>query len=162
MPYANRVNLQGYLEIEKIDVVRLNGKSVPVLHGFLHSGSFLASHRLLITDSPAALTLDLMRKFQDYPDGQVVLEIEGQQVDVSVLKGKPLVAVEGRLLSRPNQESVVDVKWITFLSIAPSHLAIQDDRLVEIINRWNEIREADREHVYQFLLHINRSRQRSG
>ena len=159
MTYANRVNLQGYLEITEIETVRLDGKTIPVIHGYLHNGEFLSKHRLLITDAPASLTVELLRDYQDrHAEPQVSLQIDEEQIRiVPVLQETPLVAIEGRLLSRPNQESVIDVKWITFLSVMPSAIS-QDKRLEEIARSWSLIREQDKESVYQYVHNLFQQR----
>ncbi|RCK72785.1 MAG: hypothetical protein ANABAC_1319 [Anaerolineae bacterium] len=129
MNYVNHVYLQGYLEILSAQTVQVNGQEVPVLHGLLHTGEFLSTHKLLITNAPAAYVLEMIRDIQDNPPvHQAALLIEEGQISIlPLMKDKPLVVVEGRLISKPKQESVVDVKWITFLSV-PTPFERQEER----------------------------------
>lgn len=164
MPYANRVNLQGYLEIVKVTTIEIDGKTIPVLYGYLHSGDFLAIHKLVISDYPATKTINLIKEFQEQPNGQALLTISNHQVEITVLDGKPLVSIEGKLFSFPNQESVIDVQWITFLSLAPLSFHGQDALLMDVIKWWMKIPDVKRKMVHQYLVRLvdNRNEKTSG
>lgn len=168
MPFANHVSLQGYLEIGEVRMLSLDGTTVPVLHGYLHSGEFLATHRILITAAPANITLDMLRQYQNGTagGGGIALEIteEGVRI-VPVDPHRPLVAIEGRLLSSPTLGCVVDVKWITFLSLvsADAPLAAEDRLLRELINQWENLSAGEKEQIHALLLAKQKKlRRRSG
>ncbi|MEJ5200613.1 MAG: hypothetical protein WHV66_00155 [Anaerolineales bacterium] len=156
MPFANHVSLQGYLEISEVRMLSLDSTTVPVLHGYLHSGEFLATHRLLITAAPANITLDMLRQHQNgAAGGGIALEItEGGARLVAVDPNRPLVAVEGRLLSSPTLGCVVDVKWITFLSLvsADAPLTAGDRLLRDLVNQWENLSAGEKEQIHALLL----------
>ena len=116
MPYANRVNLQGYLEIVKVTTIEIDGKTIPVLCGYLHSGDILAIHKLVISDYPATKTINLIKEFQEQPNGQALLTISNHQVEVTMLDGKPLVSIKSEVIflskSRKRDRCTVDYFFI--------------------------------------------------
>ena len=153
--FVNHVNLQGYLEITFVEEVTINSKAIPIIHGILHSGDFLAKHKLLITDYPALSTIEMVRRFQKIRSGQLMAELSDSRVGKTTNNGFPLVFVEGELLSSPEQESVVKVRWIYFMSITSNQIDFKDERLDEIVaniaNRWWEMSETERQLVYEYL-----------
>lgn len=165
MTFVNRVNLQGYLEITEVDTVEFDRKTVPVMHGVLHGGDFLSQHKLLITDYPASFTVEMLRKFQGVKRGQMLVELDGNEVAVTINNGLPLVAVEGKLLSKPRQESVVEVRWIYFLTLPPQQLDFHDERLNQIVlnitDSWWSMTETERQLVYEYLQGYFGRRERS-
>jgi hypothetical protein len=155
MVYVNRVNLQGYLEITAVEEVNVNSNAVPVMHGILHGGDFLSKHKLLITDYPASFTIEMVRRFQKIRSGQLMMELDDREVVVTINNGLPLVSVEGTLLSKPGQESVVKVRWIYFLSIPSQQLDFKDERLSQIVanitDSWWSKTETERKITYDYL-----------
>lgn len=144
MGFANRVNLQGYLEIERVEVVTLDGLEVPVIHACLYSGKLLGKHRLLMTNLIAQRVLEALRK-----KTVTSLRMVDEDGTERPLDSRPLVAIEGRLLTQ-GRESVVDVKWITFLSLVPKDIPL-DMRLSRIIACWPKLEEAQRERIYALV-----------
>ncbi|MGB9591073.1 MAG: hypothetical protein ACPL1K_00995 [Candidatus Kryptoniota bacterium] len=155
MVYVNRVNLEGFLEISKVEVVSLDGKAIPVMHGILHDESGVHSHRIIMSDYPAAITLDMMREFQEIQNGQVLIELGNNEAMVSIRDGMPLVAIEGKLITTPDHNTVIDVKWIFFLTVPPQQWNLADKRLdsilKNIVNSWWSMTETDRQLVYEYL-----------
>lgn len=151
MTFTNHVILQGYLEILKAEMLRLNGNDseVPVIHARLQTGGFLSSHRLLITNSAGEYLLEILRQMQE-ARGKPVAQIRIDLVNGLLrLDDRPLVVVEGQLLSRPGQESVVNVKWITLVSSVFGR--DEDLRLREIVSRWNELTPEQKERIYRHV-----------
>ncbi|BAJ64456.1 hypothetical protein [Anaerolinea thermophila] len=159
MRFANRVVLQGYLEIERAEQIALDETSelsAPVLHGWLWTDAAgLERHRVVLADKPALGLLEMLRKFNPTEGGSALVSINGSRFEVAHLDGKPFVAVEGRLL-----DGVVDVKHVTLLSTPDAGLLrlLTDHRLREIVYAWEEIREADRALMYRIVREIRQMR----
>ncbi len=109
MRFANRVMLQGYLEVERMEQVVLDEKSgllAPVIRGWLWTDTAgLERHRVVLADKPAVGLLELLRRFNPTEGGSALVRLNGQVFEVTHLDGKPFVAVEGRLVA-----GVVNVK----------------------------------------------------
>lgn len=159
MRFANRVVLQGYLEIERMEQVALDEGSklsAPVLHGWLWTDTTgLERHRVVIADNPAVGLLEMLRRFNPAEGGSALVSINGNRFEVAHLDGKPFVAMEGRLL-----DGVVDVKHVTLLSTPEAGLLrlLTDHRLREIVYLWEDVREADRAHMYRIVREIREAR----
>ncbi len=155
MRFANRVVLQGYLEIERVEQIALDKASdlsAPVIHGRLWTDAAgLERHRVVIADKPAVGLLELLRRFNPTEGGSALVSVNGSRFEVAHLDGKPFVAVEGRLV-----DGVVDVKHVTLLSTPEAGLLrlLTDHRLREIVYRWADVREADRAHMYRIVQEI--------
>jgi hypothetical protein len=158
MNFANRVMLQGYLEIERAAEVTLDaasGLSSVVVHGWLWTDAAgLERHRVVLADKPALGLLEMLRRFNP-EGGSALVRLNGRVFEVAQLDGKPFVAVEGRLL-----DGVVDVKHVTLLSTPEAGLLrlLTDHRLREIVYLWDEVREADRAHMYRLVREIRSAR----
>ncbi len=158
MRFANRVVLQGYLEIERMEQVSLDevsALSAPVVRGWLWTDTAgLERHRVVLADKPALGLLEMLRRFNP-EGGSALVTIDGNRFEVAHLDGKPFVAVEGRLL-----DGVVDVKHVTLLSTPEAGLLrlLTDHRLREIVYLWDEVREADRAHMYRLVQEIREAR----
>lgn len=156
--FANRVVLQGYLDVQRVEEVVLDGASrlsAPVVHGVLELDSAgLDRQAVVIADKPAIALLEVMRKFKP-EGGSALVSIGGVTVEVAHLDGKPFVAIEGRLVG-----GVVSVKHVTVLSTPEAGLLrlLTDHRLREIVYAWEDIREADRAHMYRMVRDIRVSR----
>lgn len=159
MNFANRVTLQGYLEIERAEEVSLDRDSsltTPVLHGWLWTdASGLSRHRVVLADKPALGLLEMLRRFRP-EGGSALVSLNGMAVEVTHLDGKPFVAVEGRLV-----DGVVNVKHVTVLSTPEAGLMrlLVDHRLREIVYGWEEIREADRALMYRIVREAREARE---
>ena len=159
MRFANRVVLQGYLEIERMEQIALDESSAllaPVLYGRLWTDAAgLEHHRVVIADKPAVGLLELLRRFNPTEGGSALVSVNGSRFEVAHLDGKPFVAVEGRLVA-----GVVDVKHVTLLSTPEAGLLrlLTDHRLREIVYAWADVREADRAHMYRIVREIRRMR----
>jgi len=160
MRFANRVTLQGYLEIERMDQVALDAGSelfAPVIHGWLWTDTVgLERHRVILADKPALGLLEMLRRFNPTEGGSALLSLNGTQFEVAHLNGRPFVAVEGRLVA-----GVVNVKHVTLLSTPEAGLLrlLTDHRLREIVYGWGEIREADRAHMYRIVQEVQEARE---
>jgi len=143
--FVNRATLQGYLEIDKIETVALDGVDVPVLHGSIMADpAFGMRHRVLIADRPAVAVLEMLRQFQTFPE-QKFFSIGDTVSDFLIAEGKPFVSIEGTLIS-----GVVNVTWITFLT-APYGLLKQiqgDRRLQEMVNSWRALSPELKDELY--------------
>ena len=159
MNFANRVTLQGYLEIERAEEVSLDRDSsltTPVLYGWLWTdASGLLRHRVVLADKPAFGLLEMLRKFRP-EGGSALVSLNGMAVEVAHLDGKPFVAVEGRLV-----DGMVNVKHVTVLSTPEAGLLrlLVDHRLREIVYGWEEIREADRALMYRIVREAREARE---
>lgn len=159
MKFANRVVLQGYLDIQQAEEMPLDrgsGLSVPVLRGVLDlDAAGLERQALVIADKPALALLEILRKFRP-EGGSALVGIGGVTVEVAHLDGKPFVAVEGKLV-----EGVVVVKHITVLSTPEAGLLrlLTDHRLREIVYAWEEIREAERGLMYRIVREVRERRE---
>ncbi len=159
MKFANRVVLQGYLDIQRAEEMPLDGTSglsVPVLHGTLELDTAgLERVAVVIADKPALALLEMLRKFSP-EGGSALVSIDGLTVEVAHLNGKPFVAVEGKLVG-----GVVAVKHITVLSIPEAGLLrlLTDHRLREIVYAWEESREADRARMYRMVREVREQRE---
>lgn len=160
MRFANRVVLQGYLEIERMEQVSLDevsALSAPVVRGWLWTDTAgLERHRVVLADKPAVGLLEMLRRFNPTEGGSALVSINGNRFEVAHLDGKPFVAVEGRLL-----DGVVDVKHVTLLSTPEAGLLrlLTDHRLREIVYQWADVREADRAHMYRIVREIREARE---
>ncbi|MDT8899497.1 hypothetical protein QYE77_14630 [Thermanaerothrix sp. 4228-RoL] len=160
MRFANRVMLQGYLEVERMEQVVLDEKSgllAPVIRGWLWTDTAgLERHRVVLADKPAVGLLELLRRFNPTEGGSALVRLNGQVFEVTHLDGKPFVAVEGRLVA-----GVVNVKHVTLLSTPEAGLLrlLTDHRLREIVYLWEEVREADRAHMYRLVQEIRERRE---
>ncbi|GAP07498.1 hypothetical protein ATHL_02381 [Anaerolinea thermolimosa] len=160
MRFANRVVLQGYLEIERAEQIALDETSelsAPVLHGWLWTDAAgLERHRVVLADKPALGLLEMLRKFNPTEGGSALVSINGSRFEVVHLDGKPFVAVEGRLV-----DGVVNVKHVTVLSTPEAGLLrlLVDHRLREIVYGWEEIREADRVLMYRIVREAREARE---
>jgi hypothetical protein len=159
--FANRVLLQGYLEVERVEQITLDESSqlsAPVLHGWLWTDTAgLERHRVVLADKPALGFLEMLRKFNP-EGGSALLSLNGSRFEVAHLDGKPFVALEGRLLN-----GAVQVKYITLLSIPEAGLLrlLTDHRLREIVYHWEHVREADRAHMHKLVREIREARRRA-
>jgi len=162
MNFANRAMLQGYLEIERAAEVALDAASglvSVVVHGWLWTDAAgLERHRVVLADKPALGLLEMLRRFNP-EGGSALVRLNGRVFEVAQLDGKPFVAVEGRLL-----EGVVDVKYVTLLSTPEAGLLrlLRDHRLREIVYLWDEVREADRAHMYRLVQELRARREPLG
>jgi len=158
--FTNRVHLQGFLEIDRA-AIRSLGEQVcsPVLWGWLYSGASEAAerHRFVISDRPAVATLEILRRVSTSPQPEILLtaSLDGA-VEAVALNGRPLVSLEGVLLSIPGKPTVVDVKWISFLSVAPGLPPDGDDyATVRSLGRvWDRLREKDRQQLTEFVRQV--------
>ena len=151
MNYANRVLLQGYLELERVEEMPLLAGGVsammPVLYGWLWTDAEGRSrHRVMLTDKVALGLLGVLRRFRPQ-GGSALVRLSGTTLEVAQLDGKPFVAVEGRLV----EGGVVDVKHISVLSTPEAALLrlLEDHRLREIAYAWSALQEADRALMYR-------------
>jgi len=148
--FVNRVTLQGYLEIDKIETVSLDGLDVPVLHGSIMADpAFGMRHQVLIADRPAVAVLEMLRQFQTFPE-QKFFSIGDTVSDFLIAEGKPFVSIEGNLIQGTNGGTVVNVSWITFLT-APYGLLKQiqsDRRLHEMVNTWRALSPEAKDELY--------------
>jgi hypothetical protein len=157
--FANRVTLQGYLEIERAEEVRLDADSdltAPLLHGWLWTDARgLSRHRVVLADKVALGLLEMLRKFQPQ-GGSALVALGGLTLEVAHLEGRPFVAVEGTLIN-----GVVNVRWLTLLSTPEAGLLrlLSDHRLREIVYAWEEIREADRALMYRLVRQVREARE---
>ena len=151
MALVNLVHLKGYLEIVQAETVSLDGRVVPVLHAYIHTGEILASHRLIITSNTAEFVLNTLRRYQDTGLLNRRDYLEVGEGGTRVLYGDhPLVMVEGRLLSRRGHESVIEVKWITFLTIDDGR-SDPNTFLQDLLSHWKDLSEAERKRVRALL-----------
>lgn len=148
--FANRVNIQGYLEIEQVETLSLNGMTIPVIRAYLYSGKVLEKHRLLITNNTALRLLEVLRSYNATGAVKMQTTRVGEDGVQQLCNMRPLVSIDGRLLTH-GQESVIDVKWITLLSIVPKDVPFLDRRLSQIVACWAELDEAQRERMYAVL-----------
>ncbi|MEW6505826.1 MAG: hypothetical protein AB1457_17875 [Chloroflexota bacterium] len=159
MRFANRVVLQGYLDIQRVETISLDGKSglsAPVVHGVLElDASGIERQPVVIADRPAVALLEILHRYQPGV-GSALVNINGMTVEVAQLNGKPFVAVEGSLIS-----GTVAVKHITVLSVPEAGLLrlLMDHRLREIVYGWEEIREADRMLMYRIVREAREARE---
>lgn len=159
MRFANRVVLQGYLDIQRVETISLDGKSglsAPVVHGVLElDASGIERQPVVIADRPAVALLEILHRYQPGV-GSALVNINGMTVEVAQLNGKPFVAVEGSLIS-----GIVAVKHITVLSVPEAGLLrlLMDHRLREIVYGWEEIREADRMLMYRIVREAREARE---
>ncbi|HOD04667.1 MAG TPA: hypothetical protein PKH92_06430 [Anaerolineaceae bacterium] len=158
--FTNRVHLQGFLEIDRA-AIRSLGDQVcsPVLWGWLHSGTCETAerHRIVISDRPAVATLEILRRVSASPQPEIMLtaSLDGA-VEAVALNGRPLVSIEGALLSVPGKPAVVDVKWISFLTVALNLPPDGDDyATVRSLGRvWDRLREKDRQQLTEFVRQV--------
>jgi len=159
MRFVNRVSLQGYLAVQRVEEVVLDagsGLSVPVIYGVLEmDAAGLERQAVVIADKPALGLLEVLRKFRP-EGGSALLSIGGMTVEVAHLDGKPFVVVEGKLV-----DGVVSVKSLTVLSTPEVGLLrlLTDHRLREIVYAWEEIREADRALMYRIVREVRERRE---
>ena len=127
--YTNLSILQGWLEIESVQVVTMERTPVAVVNGWIyttdHDGLetfFGERHPVVISGRPADAILDITRKLNDkYPHlaGISLVHLPGALADQSqilVSQGRPYVIAQGKLLSHDGQ-SRVDLKHISFLGL---------------------------------------------
>ncbi len=151
--FANRVTMQGYLEIERTEEVTLDAQSgltAPLIHGWIHTDtSGVSRHRLMIPDRPAVALLEIARCFQP-GEASAMVSIGETTVEVAMLNGKPFVAVEGSLVSGP-AEGIVRVSWITLLSTPEVGVLrlLEDHRLRDIVYAWKDTSDADKDHMHR-------------
>lgn len=163
MKFANRVTLQGYLEVVRMEQVPLDnssGLAAPVVHGWLWTGqSGLERHRVVIADKPAIGLLEVLRRFNPEAGGSALVSIDGHHYEVAHLDGKPFVVVEGTLTN-----GVVNVKFLTMLSTPEISLLrlLRDHRLRELVSGWEDLREADRAGIYRWFAEIRQARRPLG
>lgn len=127
--YTNLSILQGWLEVESVQAVKMDRTPVVVINGWVyttdHDGLenfFGERHPVLISGRPAEAILDITRKLNDkYPhlSGISLVHLPGALADQSqilVSQGRPYVIAQGKLLSHDGQ-SRVDLKHISFLGL---------------------------------------------
>lgn len=127
--YTNLSILQGWLEVESVQVVTMERTPVAVVNGWIyttdHDGLetfFGERHPVVISGRPADAILDITRKLNDkYPHlaGISLVHLPGALADQSqilVSQGRPYVIAQGKLLSHDGQ-SRVDLKHISFLGL---------------------------------------------
>ena len=127
--YTNLSILQGWLEVETVQVVTMERTPVAVVNGWIyttdHDGLetfFGERHPVVISGRPADAILDITRKLNDkYPHlaGISLVHLPGALADQSqilVSQGRPYVIAQGKLLSHDGQ-SRVDLKHISFLGL---------------------------------------------
>lgn len=159
MRFANRVTLQGYLAIQRVEEVMLDGESglsVPVVYGVLELDAVgLTRQAVVLADKPATWLLEILHRFRP-EGGSALVTIHGEQFEVAHLDGKPFVAVEGNLV-----DGVVNVRHVTLLSAPEVGLLrlLTDHRLREIVYAWGEIREADRALMYRIVREVREQRE---
>lgn len=127
--YTNLSILQGWLEVESVQVVTMERQPVAVVNGWVcttdHDGLetfFGERHPVVISGRPADAILDITRKLNEkYPhlSGISLVHLPGALADQSqilVSQGRPYVIAQGKLLSHDGQ-SRVDLKHISFLGL---------------------------------------------
>lgn len=127
--YTNLSILQGWLEVESVQVVTMERTPVAVVNGWIyttdHDGLetfFGERHPVVISGRPADAILDITRKLNDkypYLAGISLVHLPGALADQSqilVSQGRPYVIAQGKLLSHDGQ-SRVDLKHISFLGL---------------------------------------------
>jgi hypothetical protein len=127
--YTNLSILQGWLEVESVQVMTVDRAPVVVVHGWIyttdHNGLekvFDERHPVIISGRPAEAILDITRKLNDkYPrlSGISLVHLPGslaEQSQILVSQGRPYVIAQGKLLSHEGQ-SRVDIKHISFLGL---------------------------------------------
>ena len=127
--YTNLSILQGWLEVESVQVVTMERLPVAVVNGWVcttdHDGLeafFGERHPVVISGRPAEAILDITRKLNDkYPhlSGISLVHLPGAlayQSQILVSSGRPYVIAQGKLLSHDGQ-SRVDLKHISFLGL---------------------------------------------
>jgi len=127
--YTNLSILQGWLEVESVQVVTMERMPVAVVNGWVyttdHDGLetfFGERHPVVISGRPADAILDITRKLNEkYPhlSGISLVHLPGALADQSqilVSQGRPYVIAQGKLLSH-NGQSRVDLKHISFLGL---------------------------------------------
>lgn len=127
--YTNLSILQGWLEVESVQVVTMERLPVAVVNGWVyttdHDGLetfFGERHPVVISGRPAEAILDITRKLNEkYPhlSGISLVHLPGALADQSqilVSQGRPYVIAQGKLLSHDGQ-SRVDLKHISFLGL---------------------------------------------
>jgi hypothetical protein len=158
MRFVNRVTLQGYLAVQRLEEVMLDaesGLSAPVIYGVLEMDTAgLERQAVVIADKPAVGLLEMLRKFSPQ-GGSALVSIDGVTAEVAHLDGKPFVAVEGKLVY-----GVVSVQHVTVLSTPEAGLLrlLTDHRLREIVYAWEDVREADRSHMYRIVREVREQR----
>jgi hypothetical protein len=127
--YTNLSILQGWLEVESVQVLTMERMPVAVVNGWVyttdHDGLetfFGERHPVMISGRPADAILDITRKLNDkYPhlSGISLVHLPGalaEQSQILVSQGRPYVIAQGKLLSH-NGQSRVDLKHISFLGL---------------------------------------------
>ncbi len=127
--YTNLSILQGWLEVESVQVVTMERLPVAVVNGWVcttdHDGLetfFGERHPVVISGRPADAIIDITRKLNEkYPhlSGISLVHLPGALADQSqilVSQGRPYVIAQGKLLSHDGK-SRVDLKHISFLGL---------------------------------------------
>ena len=128
----------------------------------IYTGEILASHRLVITDNTAEFVLNTLRKYQDTSLLNQRDYLEVGEGGTRVLHGDyPLVMVEGRLLSCRGHESVIEVKWITFLTLDDGRSG-PETFLQDLLSRRNDLSEVERKQVRALLSERRSAREGEG
>jgi hypothetical protein len=121
--------LQGWFEVESVQVVTLDRQPVVVVNGWIYTTDcdglekcFDERHPVLISGRPAEAILDITRKLNDkYPQLSRISLVplpgeEALQSQILVSQGRPYVIAQGKLSSH-NGQSRVDIKHISFLGL---------------------------------------------
>jgi len=127
--YTNLSILQGWLEVESVQVVTMERAPVVVVNGWIYTTDhdrledvFDERHPVIISGRPAEAILDITRKLNDkYPHlpGISLVGLTGEldgQPPILVSLVRPYVIAQGKLLSH-NGQSCVDIKHISFLGL---------------------------------------------
>jgi len=127
--YTNLSILQGWLEVESVQVVTMERAPVVVVNGWIYTTDhnhledvFDERHPVVISGRPAEAILDITRKLNDkYPHlpGISLVGLAGEldgQPPILVSQVRPYVIAQGKLLSH-NGQSCVDIKHISFLGL---------------------------------------------
>jgi len=127
--YTNLSILQGWLEVESVQVVNTERAPVVVVNGWIYTTDhdhledvFDERHPVVISGRPAEAILDITRKLNDkYPHlpGISLVGLTGElddQPPILVSQVRPYVIAQGKLLSH-NGQSCVDIKHISFLGL---------------------------------------------
>lgn len=127
--YTNLVILQGWLEIDKVSVTRVNRVQVSVLNAWIYTTDrtgledcFDERHPVLISGRPAEAILEITRKLDDkFPGTTNVSLVQvslsgGQSTQMLTNQQRPFVIAQGKLLSHQGH-SCLDVRHLSVLGL---------------------------------------------
>lgn len=138
MRYANRVVLQGYLDVQNIGETVLDRERklrTTVIRATLIAAP--ETHKVVIAGAPAMAVIEMLKKIH----GGTLLSAD-QTLRIADMDGKPFVALEGEL-----QNGMVIASWLTILSVpdAPLLRLLSDDKIRDVAMAWEKISPVDRE-----------------